>query len=95
MPTYDFKCPACGSVFELTVPIADREARCECGGAALKQFSPNRNILIPGMFRMDRGWNNAPGSTGEPWSRNSTVHTPKRTSFTQEFDKAWEKAGRP
>lgn len=96
MPTYDFKCRECGLVFEDVAPMSVSAVPCEwCMGESDKQFSPNRNIFIPAYFGLPAGWNNAGSSTGEPWSRSSSIHAPQRKSFTQEFDKAWREAGCP
>jgi putative FmdB family regulatory protein len=95
MPTFDFKCGGCGSVFERVTGMRDDTAPCpNCSGEAVRQFSPNRNILIPGYFRMDRGWHLPPdGGKGSSPDTNSRVHAAPKTSFKQQFDKNWSKAG--
>ncbi len=65
-----------------------------CGMIADKQFSPNKNIMIPGHFRMDRGWHLPPeGSAAGSSDLNSRVHARPRETFKQQFDKNWKKAG--
>lgn len=59
-----------------------------------RQFSPNKNILIPGHFRMDRGWHLPPeGSSASSADLNSRVQKPTRQSFTQQFEKNLKAAG--
>jgi hypothetical protein len=65
-----------------------------CGMIADKLFSPNKNILIPGHFRMDRGWHLPPeGSQAASPDANSRVQSKPRESFRQQFDKNWKAAG--
>lgn len=42
MPAYDFNCPSCDSVFELTRSITDNSRVCcpSCGGPAKRVFTP-------------------------------------------------------
>lgn len=93
MPLYDWKCHnwACGHEFEDRASMGETRLLCPvCGWTADRQFSPNKNILIPGHFKMDRGWHLPPeGSSGSDPSLNSRVHAPKRTTFKEQFDKAY------
>jgi len=91
MPLYDFKCAECGATFEALAGMNQPGLLCRCGALAEKQFSPNSNILIPGYFRMDRGWHLPPGGseTASSPDVNSRVRPPQRTSFKEKFDKAW------
>lgn len=76
--------------------MGEATAPCiRCDGPADKQFSPNRNILIPGYFRMDRGWHLPPGGseTASSADVNSRVRAPERTSFKQQFESNWKQAG--
>ena len=38
MPAYDFRCRACGAVFEKTQSMDDANPACECGGATDKAY---------------------------------------------------------
>jgi hypothetical protein len=71
------------------------EAPCPtCAGGAARQFSPNRNILIPSYFRQERGWHLPPGgSEAASPDANSRVHSAPKTSFKQQFDQNWKQAG--
>ncbi len=42
MPAYDFRCPSCDRVFELTRALSDSsDVRCpNCGGATKRVFTP-------------------------------------------------------
>lgn len=97
MPTYDWKCSNCDQIFEAVSSMSDCNDPCDCPycyGVAVRIFSPNRNILIPGYFRMDRGWHLPPGgSEGSSPDVNNRVHTPTRTSFKQQFESNWKQAG--
>lgn len=44
MPTYDFQCNHCNTVFECNVPIKDmkKAVKCQCGGKAYKIFTCGR-----------------------------------------------------
>lgn len=95
MPLYDFECRECGEAFEERVGMSEVEVPCpKCTGGASRQFSPNRNILIPGYFRADWGWHLPPGgSEASSPDLNSRVHAAPKTSFKQQFDKNWKQAG--
>jgi putative FmdB family regulatory protein len=96
LPTYDWKCEVCDMRFEAQGQMSCAWHECPlCGdGFAVKQFSPNKNILIPGHFRMDRGWHLPPeGSQATSPDANSRVQAKPRESFKQKFDKNWAKAG--
>lgn len=98
MPLYDWKCidSGCECEFEQVAGMNEYHAYCPaCGYTAERQFSPNRNILIPGYFRLDRGWHLPPGGSDTASSPdvNSRVRAPARTSFKQQFDNNWKQAG--
>ena len=95
MPLYDWFCHECGHAYEERAGMGVTELACPtCGETASRQFSPNRNILIPGYFRMDRGWHLPPGgSEAASADLNSRVRTPDRTSFKDSFNKNWRQAG--
>lgn len=43
MPTYSYRCDACGSKFDELKPMAERaEAQCECGATAKQRITPVR-----------------------------------------------------
>ncbi|WP_420026000.1 FmdB family zinc ribbon protein [Enterobacter hormaechei] len=45
MPTYSYKCPDCGAVFDKNQKIAERKtAPCNCGATALQSLSAPRTI---------------------------------------------------
>lgn len=45
MPTYSYKCPACGAVFDRIRKIAEREnCPCKCGELTVKCLSAPRGI---------------------------------------------------
>ncbi len=50
MPTYDYKCPKCGTAFELFQKITDKpRAKCpKCGAAAERQISGGHGIVFKG-----------------------------------------------
>jgi putative FmdB family regulatory protein len=49
MPTYDYKCPACGHRFENFRPMADPEADCPiCGTKAERLISAGAGFLFKG-----------------------------------------------
>lgn len=50
MPTYDYKCRKCGTVFELVQRMKDRPvAKCpKCGGKAERQLSGGHGIVFKG-----------------------------------------------
>jgi predicted nucleic acid-binding Zn ribbon protein len=97
MPTYDFKCcgwPECKCIAECSASMDTEYIECpKCGKPAYRQFSPSKNIFIPGHFRMDRGWHLAPNSEAGDASLNNRVHKQERTSFKKQFDKNWKTAG--
>ena len=39
MPTYDFRCRTCRSVFERQQKMSDANPACECGGETEKMFT--------------------------------------------------------
>jgi len=49
MPTYDYKCPACGHRFECFQPMTDPEADCPiCGAKAKRLISAGAGLLFKG-----------------------------------------------
>ncbi|AFH21409.1 FmdB-like transcriptional regulator [Cronobacter phage CR3] len=54
MPTYSYKCPGCGAVFDKNRKIADRKtATCNCGATAVQSLSAPRGIKN-GYFEQGR-----------------------------------------
>jgi putative FmdB family regulatory protein len=98
MPTYLYECEECGSEKEEVRSVGSRNERgfCDdCHGLTFVKFTPNANISIPGHFRMDRGWHLPPdgGTTSSSVDANSRVHSQKKTSFRERFDKEWKSRG--
>jgi putative FmdB family regulatory protein len=50
MPTYDYKCPKCGTAFERSQKMSDPpKAKCpKCGGKAERQLSGGHGIVFKG-----------------------------------------------
>ena len=50
MPTYEFKCPACGASVERTMPIKDFEQpqTCACGAPLERQIPSNLGMVLKG-----------------------------------------------
>jgi len=48
MPLFDFKCRACGNVFEALVR-ADRKAECSCGSGDIEQLPSGFAVSSPGL----------------------------------------------
>lgn len=50
MPTYDYKCPKCGTVFEVVHKMSARHvAKCpKCGSKAERQLSGGHGIVFKG-----------------------------------------------
>ena len=50
MPTYDYKCPKCGTVFEVVQKMKDPHvAKCpKCGAKAERQLSGGHGIVFKG-----------------------------------------------
>ena len=50
MPTYEYRCPSCGHVFDVFQKMSDEPgAECpECGAAAERQFSAGAGFLFKG-----------------------------------------------
>lgn len=98
MPTYDYKCSNCESVFECISSMADREYPADCPlcyAPADVLFSPNKNISIPARFALSRHWHlpDTPSPDSGTAAGNNQVHSPKKKSFKQAFDENWSKAG--
>ena len=57
MPTYDYKCPACGAVFEAFHKMSETVVIVceECGAVAEKQVGGGSGILFkgPGFYHTD------------------------------------------
>ncbi len=52
MPSFDFKCGACGCIWVDLVPRMDSLSVCErCGVRGVRQFSPTSNIVIPAWMK--------------------------------------------
>lgn len=48
MPLYDFKCRACGSVFERLTPASTAEQPCKCGAQAQRQLAASKGYELKG-----------------------------------------------
>lgn len=61
MPTYEYRCDACNSSFELFARFADykSEQRCSCGGIAHSLISGGKTVLVKGMgeYKFDKRTN--------------------------------------
>lgn len=56
MPTYSYKCPECGAVFDKNRKIAERETSpCQCGKGAVKSLSAPR-MLVNGYYEQGRAF---------------------------------------
>jgi putative FmdB family regulatory protein len=56
MPVYRFRCD-CGSEFDALVAMSASQQRCEnCGGIALRQFSPTRYLFLPYAHSDDKDY---------------------------------------
>ncbi len=75
MPTYEYRCTACGEAFEVTCPIAEREQKAvcpACGTRDVRQvfgsiaFSGHRTELNPGHFERPGGKKAGPPRWVEP-----------------------------
>lgn len=40
MPTYDYRCPSCGTKIEVRQTITAPDPRCSCGATMTKCYSP-------------------------------------------------------
>ena len=48
MPMYDFKCQACGTVFERLTPATVTEQTCTCGEVAPRQLAAPKGYELKG-----------------------------------------------
>ena len=75
VPTYEYRCSACGEAFEVVCAIAEREEKAvcpACGGHDVKQvfgpisFMGRRTELNPGHFERQKGKDPGPPRWVEP-----------------------------
>ena len=77
MPTYDYKCPKCGTVFEVVHKMSARHvAKCpKCGAKAERQLSGGHGIVFKGtgFYETDykRKGEKRPEHDGPPPSKES------------------------
>lgn len=64
MPTYDYKCEACGHEFETTQKISDNPLKkCpKCGKMKLKRLIGSANFVLKGKGWYRDGYSNKGGS---------------------------------
>jgi putative FmdB family regulatory protein len=67
MPTYDYKCRKCGTVFELFQKMSDPpEATCpKCGGKAERQLSGGHGIVFKGSGFYETDYKRAGAKQGK------------------------------
>jgi|GEM_PF-6429796 len=84
MPTYDYKCPKCGTVFEVVHKMSERHvAKCpKCGTKAERQLSGGHGIVFKGtgFYETDykRKGEKRPEHDGPP--KESPKESPKKPS---------------
>ncbi len=84
MPTYDYKCPKCGTVFEVVHKMSERHvAKCpKCGTKAERQLSGGHGIVFKGtgFYETDykRKGEKRPEHDGPP--KETPKESPKKPS---------------
>lgn len=90
MPLYDWECSHCEHRYEAVAKMADVSSACpKCEEAGYRKFAPTTNICIPGHFKRDANWHQAPGTRGPdsaPYSDTNSVHAPTRRSFRDKLE---------
>lgn len=98
MPTYDYRCPACGSAFERVSSFKDYQSLvgCECGQIAERVFTPNVNVVVKGMgeYKFDPRKCVTTIPKYKRSAEREMIHNEKVISTQRELTKARRAAGR-
>jgi len=75
VPTYEYRCSACGEAFEVVCPIAEREEKAVCPACGARDvaqvfgsisFAGHRTEMNPGHFERPKGKDGGPPRWVEP-----------------------------